>query len=65
MSIASRSNLAILALGASLMTLGGCASSAPTAASADSLQGTVSRDGGEAQAAARSEPYQIASPPGP
>lgn len=41
MSIASRSNLAILALGASLMTLGGCASSAPTAASADSLQGTV------------------------
>ena len=36
----SRSNRSLLALGAGLLTLGACASSAPTAVTADMLQGT-------------------------
>ncbi len=41
MSIASKPHLAFLALGASLLTLGGCASVAPSAISPEELQGTA------------------------
>lgn len=41
MTIVSKPNLSLLALGAGLMTLGACASSAPTAISANYLEGTV------------------------
>jgi len=58
----SRSNRSLLALGAGLLTLGACASSAPTAVTADKLQGTVlSRN--EVGVAKRTEFLEVAIHP--
>jgi len=62
MSIASKPHRAFLALGASLMTLGACASHAPTAVTPDYLEGTaLSRN--EIGVAKRTEFLEIAISP--
>ena len=62
MSIASKPHRTVLAIGASLMTLGACASSAPTAISSNYLEGTsLSRN--EIGVAKRTEFLEIAMDP--
>lgn len=62
MSISSRSSRSLLAIGAGLITLGACASSAPTAVTADMLHGTeLTRN--EVKVAERTEFLEIAIRP--